>query len=288
MSDDNRLAAFEVNKDKKLEVHFNPVSLKVTSTNQLADKSGNAHQASAKTATKMDVELIFDTTETGEDVQVHTDKLKALATIDKTSKPLAKVTFRWGHFAFTGSIESLNETFDFFSAEGVPLRCTVQVSMKGLKMKEAVPRGNAQPQSGSAMLPQSSSGTTGATGAAQAAGDPKAGRAIAQQNGLESMRKSPSGPLALPQNVQLKAPAGETMAVGLGALASSSAGAAAAAGAFAGLGGSAAIRIGALEVKAPDLSAPQSAIGSQARFDLAGRLLGVTARAGLSSGKGGN
>jgi Contractile injection system tube protein len=288
MSDDSKLAVFEVDKNEKLKVHFNPVSLKVTSSNQLADKSDNAHQTSAKTATKMDVELIFDTTDTGEDVQVHTDKLKALATLKKTTKPLAKVTFRWGHFAFTGSIESLNETFDFFSAEGVPLRCTVQVSMKGLKLNEALPRGEAQPQGGASMLPPSSSGDTGATGAAQAAGDPNAGRAIARQNGLESMRKPPSGPLALPQNVQLKAPAGETMAVGLGALAAASAGAAAASGAFAGLGGSAAIRIGPLEIKATDQPTPQSVIGPQARFDLSGRLLETAAQAGLSSGKGGN
>jgi Contractile injection system tube protein len=276
-------AAFEVNGETRATAHFNPASLKVSSTNQIADKSANAHQASAKTATKFDVELIFDTTETGDDVQAAIDPLKAMVMLDKSGNALPKVTFRWGNFAFTGTIESFGETFDFFSPDGVPLRCAVQVAMKGLKLEEAPKRSAAAAPSAG----PSSAGPTGATGAAQAAGDPKAGRAIARQNGLESMRQQTAGQLAIPVEAKLEGPAGEAGAAGFSVQpgsgmrfgATAGAGVSASAGAFAGLGGgSADIRIGPLEVK--PRAAPSTVVGPDARFDITGKLLGAAITGG--------
>ena len=62
------------------DVHFNPASLRITTTNTLSD--GNPNEASKPTAYKLDVELLFDSTETGQDIYEVTKPLRwaAIAT----------------------------------------------------------------------------------------------------------------------------------------------------------------------------------------------------------------
>src|SRR4051794_36127531 len=104
------MATFSTDKPKpaQVTVHFNPVSLKAGFANTIADGSGTAHQASAKSASKLEMELVFDTSETGEDVRIHSSKLKALGLVEKANEKLPKLTFAWGAFSFTGLIESLS------------------------------------------------------------------------------------------------------------------------------------------------------------------------------------
>jgi hypothetical protein len=69
---------------KCLKVHFNPTSLKISLSNQFGEDPPEQH--AKPTTTKLDVELIFDTTETGADVRTDTDKLR-LATAMGTPPP---------------------------------------------------------------------------------------------------------------------------------------------------------------------------------------------------------
>src|SRR5262249_18264035 len=50
-------------------------------------------------------------------------------TADRPSPP--GVRFSWGTFSFDGLMDSLDETLDYFSPDGRPLRATLNVGMSG-------------------------------------------------------------------------------------------------------------------------------------------------------------
>ena len=111
-----------------ISVHFNPVSLQLqvsnTKSNQ-QESGGKAAQNSGETTAKLTMDLVFDTTDTGEDVTSMTSKLQAFiappvpAGKKNTEKPAPPlVLFEWGTLRFKGIVESYKETIDFFSANG--------------------------------------------------------------------------------------------------------------------------------------------------------------------------
>ncbi|HWF77444.1 MAG TPA: hypothetical protein VN694_09735 [Caulobacteraceae bacterium] len=246
-----------------LTVMFNPASLKVTLTNKMQDdKSGGAQsgggskaskpkQNTQGTTTKLEMELIFDTTGTtadggatdlGTDVRsIYKDLITTMAQAPEQSSASSKpdqapppiVDFSWGNFKFSGMIESLNETLDFWSSEGVALRSTVQLTMQGVKT-DGPATGDAKPIA--ATLNKAPTNGTGATAVATDAGDPRGGRLIAAANGVENMRMADGGSLAVLGGVQLQAAAGFSLSLGAGAGASIGFGIGASAGGGAGLG----------------------------------------------------
>lgn len=93
-------------------------------------------------AQKMNISLVFDTTDSGKSVMTtYTDKLLKLMDTDpkigapkgNTDKSLGqppKVTFGWGTFRWVPAvINSANVTFDYWSADAIPLRATVDLSL---------------------------------------------------------------------------------------------------------------------------------------------------------------
>src|SRR5215472_1636360 len=75
-------------KDKKIPVHFNPASLQYTvantpDPNQKKDKKGKAVQYVSQSTAKLTMDLVFDTTLTGEDVRTITDTVAQLMQPDK-------------------------------------------------------------------------------------------------------------------------------------------------------------------------------------------------------------
>jgi hypothetical protein len=306
---------------------FNPASLKVTVTNQFQDEqsggNGTPTQNARASTTKLETELVFDTTEDGADVRDRSGRLKALALSveGEPPRPPPTVVFRWGRFQFVGLIESFGETLDFWSAEGVPLRATVALAMKGVRRDSVAP--DAPP---AAVLNTLPAGGTGATDAATRAGDPTAGRAIAAANGLESMRAAAGASVVVSGGVQVRAAAsfsagagasaaasfgvgagaaagfGAGAAAGFGAGAaagfgggggggisagasfgaSASAGVSASGGAFAGLGASKATTLSTALDTTKLLPPAPASVGSGARFDATGRLL-APGGAGLSA-----
>ncbi len=141
-----------------IDVQFNPVTLKVNLSNTLKanQKQGNsrATQFVDKSSSTLTVELIFDTTyietpeggssnsndpsgnnriEQGSDVRLQTKKIA-----DKFIKPVEsgnqmqapnRMLFQWGSFEFIGMVQSYDETLDFFSPKGRPLRATVSLKL---------------------------------------------------------------------------------------------------------------------------------------------------------------
>jgi len=220
-------------------VMFNPASLKVSLTNKLQDDKnggaqGGAKQSTQGTTSKLETELIFDTTETGTDVREAWGPLRKLALTPKGHSPKPpQVRFRWARFTFTGVIETLNETLDFWSSEGVPLRASVQITLQGFGLDE--PDKKTQEKPLTAALSKPAANGRGVIDVADDAGDPRGGRSLAAANGVEDMRAAPDGPLTVPASVDLKPPAAFASGADDGGGGSASAGFAAGASAGAGL-----------------------------------------------------
>ncbi len=223
-----------------ISVHFNPVSLQLQVSNELKD-TGNAarKQYIAKTTTKLTMDLVFDTTDTGVDVTRTTSKLQAFiapksAAKDPQQTPPPLVLFSWGALAFKGIAENYKETIDFFSANGVPLRSSINLT---LSRQDAVfdPAKNAPDNAGTVDDNLFDAPAGNAADLANAAGAPAAARAVAAANGEENLRFGAGAGLTVGGSINLKPPV---------AFASGGAGISAGAGAGLGIGLSGGVGIG--------------------------------------------
>jgi hypothetical protein len=227
-----RAAEFRIKDSKKtIKTHFNPATLQLTVSTKLGqskDKKTGSQQVVNEGTAKLSVELVFDTTDTLENVCDQTVEIARL--LGEKNKPPPQVTFDWGAFEFTGIVDSYKETLDFFSVDGVPLRSTVSLGMtkdedifsrgeanqKAAGWSDSGAGGGGGPAEVSTPPPGGSTTTTATQG-----GAPEAGRAIAAQNGEESMRFPRSPTLTVDPSVALAPPAAfsSTIPASLGAFA---------------------------------------------------------------------
>ena len=193
-------------KGTRIPIHFNPVSLQYSIENTLESGSGNAKKQYVSQSTgKLALELIFDTTDEGNDVRQSTNRIAQFMEPDDSKVPPI-ILFEWGTYTFQGMVDSFKETLDFFAPNGVPLRSSVSLTLsKQDKVFEAntSSRFNTQRNLDAVSIP--AAGPKNATDLATQAGDARAGRAIAAANNLESMR-FPSGPITIGSSVQLGPP----------------------------------------------------------------------------------
>ena len=130
----------EINTDKKCQVQFNPETLKVSFANQVATPSGAGDQQGTPArqfvgagTTKLSLQLWFDVSapmppeqKKEQDVRKLTAKVAYFITPkpegDKFVPPA--VRFIWGSFQFDGIMESMEESLEFFSSDGRPLRAS--------------------------------------------------------------------------------------------------------------------------------------------------------------------
>ncbi|HEX2912442.1 MAG TPA: LysM peptidoglycan-binding domain-containing protein [Chloroflexia bacterium] len=214
-------------KGDPVTVQFNPETLKVSFSNQVVpptntnnragDQRGTASiQYVGKGATKLSVQLWFDVTAEADysrekDVRKLTEKVAYFIKPQKVSgnKQVAPaVRFLWGTFKFDGIVESMEESLEFFSNEGVPLRASVTLSLTQTSFQfqfEALgpAEPNASPPGASNGVGNSAPpGTQPLTPAPQgvslqslAAGLGVAWQAIAEANGIENPRLLSPGQL---------------------------------------------------------------------------------------------
>jgi hypothetical protein len=297
-------------QDQAIHAHFNPSSLQYSVQSQQVEGQGGQQQTPqqsaqyvTKTTAKLTMDLIFDTTDTGENVCNITARIAQLMQPqavegDETARAAPpEVLFEWGDYAFAGLIEQLRETIDFFHPSGVPLRSTVNLTLTAQELRfEQGGATRASTQSGARELPAGSNPQR----LAAAGRNPGAARAIAAQNGLESLRFS-RGPLTVSATVRLKGPAGFAAGgAGLSAGAATgasfgggaSAGVAASAGAFAGLhasGGAGAKAGYSLDTRSllPDNGTARLALGAGAGAGVgAGASFNAAGQASAAGGAG--
>jgi hypothetical protein len=209
----------EIEPDSWARVQFNPETLKVSFANQVATPSGSGDQNGSPSrlfvgagTTKLALMLWFDVNaEQGEgavdDVRKSTQKVAFFITPKPDARDPKKfvppaVRFLWGSFQFDGIMESLEESLEFFSPEGKPLRASVSFTLTQQKITRFVFRDTAPPGAGApggdpAGTRPLVQAPKGASVAGLAAEQGKAGEwhGIAAANGIENPRLLPPGQL---------------------------------------------------------------------------------------------
>jgi len=188
-----------------VEVHVNPETLKVTYSNTIAggDQSGtNAQQYVSKSSTKLAVELWFDASarEGAGDVRADTQKVLYFFRPVPQGAGMAPppVRFTWGSFLFEGVMDSMDETLDFFSADGRPLRAKVSISIRRqdiqLSQPAASSSGGGVPGTTQRTQTRAGDSLQGMIGRDRAGGVGSEGwQAVAAANGIENPRRLEPG-----------------------------------------------------------------------------------------------
>ncbi|HJQ02646.1 MAG TPA: hypothetical protein VJ851_13685 [Jatrophihabitans sp.] len=124
-----------------IPVQFNPSSLKLDRTN---DTSGGATTRAQRRNrpneghATLSLDLEFDTAEGGPDGQP-LDVRKKTADVRQFAEPSKdnpkgappRIRFEWGTFRFDGIVSRLGEEIDYFSADGLPLRAKLSLTITG-------------------------------------------------------------------------------------------------------------------------------------------------------------
>ncbi len=183
-------------------VHFNPQSLQYSITSNLPNAgSGNkTKQYAGQSTGQLVMDLIFDTTHSGEDVRLSTLRVARLMEPSGSEQTPPRVEFGWGVYSFVGLVKGYRETLDFFSADGVPLRATVNLTLSSQEnlFERRLPGGPPEPDPAKAAAreaaevppPPPGSGR-GLTDIATRLGRPEQTRALAEQNQIENPRFPP-------------------------------------------------------------------------------------------------
>lgn len=197
---------------QSIPVHFNPASLQYTvaNTQDQQNQNGTGVQFVSQTTAKLTMDLVFDTTMTGVDVREATDKMAKLMRPyqDGGGKVPPSVEFSWGAYTFTGIVEQYKETLDFFSAGGVPLRSSINLTLSSNAVVfDSSKNPNASVDGQGAPEPVVVPDSAGAASVANALGDPRAARAIASASASASLRFGGGASLAVAGSVSLSPPA---------------------------------------------------------------------------------
>jgi hypothetical protein len=195
---------------KKVTVQFNPETIKVSYSNQLQPSGDQTNGNAAKQfvgagTTKLNVQLWFDITapvseaatpagavpgQSVDDVRKLTKEVAHFITPQKDPDDPKKnlppgVRFVWGSFQFDGMMESLEESLEFFSYDGKPLRASVTVSLTQQKIQFAF--AETKPRSGTTSLSKASGNAT-FQGMADLRGKGAQWQQLAELNSIENPR----------------------------------------------------------------------------------------------------
>jgi hypothetical protein len=203
---------------KSVTVQFNPETLKVTFANEIKTPAGAANEASGTAGrqyvgagtTKLALQLWFDVTAPTEsqdrwdDVRRLTSEVVYFMTPqpiggDTTKLVPPGVRFLWGTFKFDGLVDSLDESLEFFSSDGKPLRASMSLNLSQQKILKAKFEGSGRVP-GMPAAPGTKPLTAAAAGAtvqdlAAAVGRGDDWARIAAANGIENPRRLVPGQL---------------------------------------------------------------------------------------------
>ncbi|HWE04963.1 MAG TPA: hypothetical protein VG326_21325 [Tepidisphaeraceae bacterium] len=203
---------------KSTTVQFNPESLKVTYANSISQPGGTNDQGGTPTmlyvgagTMKLTMTLWFDATasvpmgatednaQTVDDVTLLTQEvtyfITPIAAGDKFIPPA--VIFKWGSFSFSGLMESIDESIEFFSPDGKPLRSSMNLTISQQKIEtvriKPTPGGMPAPPGQSPLASAAANQSLQSMAAAQGLGGNWQG--IANANGIQNPRLLAPGTL---------------------------------------------------------------------------------------------
>jgi hypothetical protein len=143
-----------------VRLDFNPETLTIRVTNKLEEPKhvgAEKRQVTGSGSRTLSFEAVFDGTSPSGggglgDVTARTAKISRMLYPgnDPTAVP-ERVTFLWGTLVFTGVIEELSETLDYFDEAGTPLRSRLSISIREQELAQSVAGGSGtqpRPQGG--------------------------------------------------------------------------------------------------------------------------------------------
>jgi Contractile injection system tube protein len=220
----------------QIDVQFNPETLKVTFASQIVQPQGGDQAAGnagrqfvGAGTTKLALQLWFDVTamqkDPVDDVRRLTQQVTYFMKPQKSDQDPNKLAppglrFQWGSFLFDGMVEGIEETLEFFSPDGKPLRASISLTVSQQKILEnefkdqvkvPPPRGH-QPLK-AAKQGDSLQNMAGKNGKSDWQG-------IAAANGIEDPLRMNPGQL-VDLNYKIGAPLNPSIDISFGALASS-------------------------------------------------------------------
>lgn len=200
-------AYLETETGQQIPFLFNPASIETTRSVTWKPQESPGENAPTLTwdrgsAATMKFELMLDTTDTGSDVTVHTNKLLNLTKVDNQKGRPLWVRLGWGRMSsFRAVITSVSLTFTYFSAAGVPLRAKATLNLMQYQDEASYPLQN--PTSGTRKLDRMHLVQPGETLdriAYTAYGDATRWRVIAERNRIaDPLRLRPGTRLILPE-----------------------------------------------------------------------------------------
>ena len=232
---------------------------------------------------------MFDTTAKGIDVRERTKEVayfvQAKEQKDKKNTRVPPgISFEWGSFIFRGVVNSMSETLEYFSPEGVPLRATISLDISRQEIEYLFGKPDKPEKAGAGTPGQTPLDTARPDESIQQmagrTGNSSDWKAIAAANNIDDPLRLPAGAL-INTNVSANAGAGASAGIRLGGGASTGAGVAIGGGAAAGLSGGAAVGFSAGLGGGVGFSAGASAGGG------AGFGASAGASAGFGAGAGG-
>lgn len=209
----SRATITNVATNEKVDCKFNPKEYTFSKQNTWESATVMGQNVpkvefSGGQAMTLQMELFFDTTDTGKDVRKeYTDKIWRLMMIDAKSKDKAHkgrpplCEFSWGTvWSFRAVITSISQKFTMFLANGTPVRSTLNVTFQQAEEEGKYPGQNPTTQSRpgyrTRMVKQ---GETIDIIAFEEYGDPVHWRFLADANGLgDPMRLEVGQLLAIP------------------------------------------------------------------------------------------
>ena len=198
----------------KRTVQFNPESLKLTFSNQISTESQKdkaALQFSGRGTTKLAFDLWFDVSAPQPDGRQENDVRKLTRELATFLEPKEQeegqapklippgIRFLWGSFLFEGIMESMNESLEYFSEEGRPLRASVSVSLVkqdvAVQIRDLEQPGSGDARPGTRPMERARAGES-VQDVASRQGRPDAWPRIAEANDVDNPRRlAPGTPL---------------------------------------------------------------------------------------------
>jgi nucleoid-associated protein YgaU len=210
-------AQLKPEQGEPVECMFNPAELTISKSNswqpagEAKGKNAPELRFQAGQSATLTLTLMFDTTDKGEPVTSHTDKLLNLMKVNPSApgsdrnrnqaRPPA-VEFLWGKTkSFKAIVERMQIRFTYFASDGTPLRAKADVTLKQLNDEEALPLQNPTSSTPSLhTVHQLRPGETLDRIAARHYGDATRWRLIAETNGILDPLSLPDGAtLAIPE-----------------------------------------------------------------------------------------
>ncbi|MEW6181717.1 MAG: LysM peptidoglycan-binding domain-containing protein [Bacillota bacterium] len=193
---------------------FNPAEFTVEKSNEFSEVNipglpSSILQFVKGGARTLTMDLFFDTYEQGTDVRQYTDRItgwdagamfsklqggkKGLMDLDSDLHAPPVCLFVWGTFVFQCIIERVSKRFTMFLPEGVPVRATLNVSLKEYRDYETQVKEVGYQSADRTKRWTVKQGESLWLIATKAYGDPALWRPIAEANGIENPRVLSAG-----------------------------------------------------------------------------------------------